>query len=117
MADNDFSRRDSTGCDRAIARYSEATEKDSMFAAAYAGLAQARAVRSAFGYGRPRIEMPLAKIAIGNALRLDTTVANAYTTRGFVDVTFDHDYAAGERDFRTHREDSHLRVVRGIDRR
>ncbi len=100
MADNDFSRRDSTGCDRAIARYSEATEKDSMFAAAYAGLAQARAVCSAFGYGRTRIELPLAKIAIGNALRLDTTLANAYTTRGFVDVTFDHDYPAGERDFR-----------------
>ena len=100
LADNDFSRRDSTGCDRAIARYSEATEKDSMFAAAYAGLAQARAVCTAFGYGRPRIELPLAKIAIGNALRLDTTVANAYSTRGFVDVLFDHDYAAGERDFR-----------------
>ena len=100
LADNDFSRRDSVGCDRAIARYSEAIDKDSTSAAAYAGMAQARAVCAAFGYGRPLVEMAAAKSAIETALRLDGSVANTYTTRGFVHVAFDHDYAAGERDFR-----------------
>jgi len=99
VADNEFSKRDSAGCERAIARYSEATEKDSIFAAAYAGLAQARAVCTAFGFGQPRIEMTAAKTAIETALRLDSSAANAYTTRGFVHVAFDHDYAAAERDF------------------
>lgn len=100
LAENDFSRRDSVGCDRATARYSEAIDKDSTYAAAYAGLAQTRAVCGAFGFGRPRIELAAAKTAIESALRLDSTVANAYTTRGFVHVAYDHDYAAGDRDFR-----------------
>ncbi|MDF1505660.1 hypothetical protein, partial [Roseisolibacter sp. H3M3-2] len=62
---------------RAVALFDSAVARDPAFAQAHAGLSDAHARLVAFGFGRPRDELPLAEAAALRALALDPTVAAA----------------------------------------
>ena len=92
-------KRDPSSCDSAIAEYSEATYRDSLYAPAYGGLAQTRALCAIFGTGNPKEEYVAAKGASETALRLDSTLAVAYTARGMVLLFGEQNYPAAQLDF------------------
>jgi TolB-like protein/Tfp pilus assembly protein PilF len=82
----------------AIEHFREAVGIDPTYALAYASLAEAYYALSTF-HRRPRDVMPLAKAAATNALALDETVADAHASLGFVNLKFDWNWAAAQREF------------------
>jgi serine/threonine-protein kinase len=81
----------------AVRSFETAIARDSSFAPAYAGLADAYSLIAPFGGRRPRDVFPLARAAAEHALALDSTLAEAHTSVGIVAMFFDWDWAkAGE---------------------
>ena len=92
-------KRDPASCAGAITKYSQATDKDTTYAKAWAGLAKTRALCTMFGGADPNVEFPAAKSASGRALQLDSTLPDAYTARGMVELFHEQDFPAAQRDF------------------
>ena len=83
------------------ARYFEAAiARDSNYARAYAGLSDAWALRSNFGYDRPRPSFAKARAAALRALALDSTLAEAHASLGHTLCTEDYAWAAAEHELR-----------------
>jgi len=86
------------GSNRAIEYFEEAIEKDSTYAAPYAGLAAAW-----YFLGRPlravdhSEAMPRSKAAAEKALSLDPDLAEAYSILGHVSLAYDWDWQKAER--------------------
>lgn len=94
-------RREPSSCDSAIAEYSEATYRDSLYAPAFGGLAQARALCAMYANGDQPTAFTAAQSASETALRLDPDLAVAYTARGMVQLFGHQDYVGAKRDFVT----------------
>jgi serine/threonine-protein kinase len=92
-------QRNQAGLDRAISLYTDAIARDSSYADAWAGLAEAYNLRAVFGDVRPGDYFQLAAQAADRALALDSASATAHRARGFVAVFWQHDWAAGRREF------------------
>jgi TolB-like protein len=73
-------RRNPASLATAIRSFEAAIAKDSSFAPAYAGLADAYSLTAPFGGRRPRDVFELARSAANRALALDSTVAEAHTS-------------------------------------
>ena len=86
-------------CVESIRRSSRATEIDSLYPAAWAALARSRALCALFGVGDPSIEFAAARGPAETALRLDSTLADAYTVRGMVRLFREQDFDAAGYDF------------------
>jgi TolB-like protein/Flp pilus assembly protein TadD len=88
------------GLKRARSYFHEAIDKDSTYAPAHSGLADAYAMLASSGYDvlAPREAMPLAKMAAINALRLDDGLAEAHAALGYVKLAYDWDWAGAERE-------------------
>jgi tetratricopeptide (TPR) repeat protein len=86
-------------CVEAIRRSSRATEIDSLYPAAWATLARARALCALFGDADPNVEFAAARGPAETALRLDSTLADAYTARGMVRLFREQDFTAAGHDF------------------
>ena len=99
-ADGWAEKRNGAGCDQAITRYAKATQVDTMYARAWAGLAQTHALCALFGNNNPAQEFADARAASTRALQLDSLSAGAYTSRGMAHVFGDQDWPAAERDFK-----------------
>ncbi len=84
---------------KAVGYFNQALERDPTYALAYAGLADAYYGLSNL-YAPPREAMPRAREAAQRALALDDTLAQAHTSLALVQVWYDWDFAAGEREFR-----------------
>ena len=84
----------------ALLYFAQATERDPMYARAYAGLSDVHALLAIFGYGRADDEFAAAKAAAHKALALDDSLAEAHVS--LAHVLFVHDFAweAAERSFR-----------------
>jgi eukaryotic-like serine/threonine-protein kinase len=90
-------RRNTGSLATAIREFQTAIARDSAFAPAYAGLADAYSLAAPFGGKRPQEVFPLARAAAQQALALDSTVAEAHTSLGIVAMFYDWDWkAAGE---------------------
>jgi serine/threonine-protein kinase len=87
-------RRNATSLATAIREFEKAIARDSAFAPAYAGLADAYSLAAPFGGRRPHDVFPLARAAAQRALSLDSTVAEAHTSLGIVAMFYDWDWAA-----------------------
>ncbi len=87
-------RRNPASIATAIRSFEAAIAKDSSFAPAYAGLADAYSLAAPFGGRRPRDVFELARAAANRALALDSTVAEAHTSLGIVAIFYDWDWAA-----------------------
>ncbi len=73
----------------AIRYFKEAIRRDSSFALAYAGLADAYTLAAPFESRPPREMLPRAREAAEVALALDSTVAEAHTSLGMVAMFYD----------------------------
>ena len=94
-----WNKRTSEGLQTAAAYFEQAITRDSTYALAYVGLADSYAVLAAFGYLEPKQTYALAKPAALHALALDSTLAEAHTSLGFIHLYYDLDPAAARREF------------------
>ncbi|MGD8319442.1 MAG: protein kinase [Gemmatimonadota bacterium] len=86
---------------QAIAYFNEAIARDSTYARAWAGLADAWLVLPFYADTIPSSEaIPRARSAAERALALDPDLAEAHTSLAYAHTVYDWDWAAAERDFR-----------------
>jgi tetratricopeptide (TPR) repeat protein len=95
-----FFRRQQTpaALDRAIAYFETAIARDSGYARAHAGLADALALRVLFGDRPPRVEHPRALRAAARAVALDTALADAHASLGHLAFIYQWDWATADRE-------------------
>ncbi len=70
--------------DSALTYFQRATERDPRFALGYAGMADCFVVQSNFNYARSSEALERARIASDRAITLDSSLAEAHASRGFV---------------------------------
>ena len=84
---------------RAVEYFKEAIARDSAFALAYAGLADAYALLPYYRAARPQEILPRAEAAAMRAIELDSTLAEPHSTLGWINFTYKWDWNAAEREF------------------
>lgn len=85
---------------KAMFYFREAISKDSTYALAYAGLADAYGTLSFYGPMRPEEAYPIAKELIVKALELDPELPEAHTVLAYIKTYWDWDWEGAERNFR-----------------
>ena len=94
-----WNKRTDEGLQSAVDHFKQAIEKDSAYALAYVGLADSWVSRAWYAYLPPQEAFPRARKAIGKALELDPDVAEAHTTLAFIQLYYEWDWAAADREF------------------
>ena len=94
-----WNKRNEEGFRNGIEYFKRAEEKDPTFALAFSGLADSYALLCDIGAAKPVDEMPKAKAAAQKAVDADPTLAEAYTSRAFVRLSYDWDWLGAESDF------------------
>ena len=91
-----------TGADfkKAIGYFNQAIEKDPNYALAYAGLADAYVLLSAYAEASPKDSLPQAKAAAAKALELDSTLGEAHASLAQALLAYDLNFAEATREFR-----------------
>ncbi len=79
-------RRTEEGLKAAAAYFAQAIEKDSTYALAHAGLADANAVLGFYDYLPPREAFPRAERAARRAMAIDSALVQPYATLGYVEL-------------------------------
>jgi DNA-binding winged helix-turn-helix (wHTH) protein/TolB-like protein/Flp pilus assembly protein TadD len=95
----EWSQRSEAGLKRAIERFREAVAIDPKFATAYSGLADAYSALGYLSYLAPVDAFPEARRHASRALELDTSLAEAHASLGFVKLYFDWDWTGAEAEF------------------
>ena len=93
-----WNKRTQNGLVEAIEYYQKALDRDPGFALAYAGLADAYALRA--GRVPPREVFPRAKEEAARALRLDDTLAEGHAATALIALLYDWDYRQAEQESR-----------------
>jgi len=93
-----FEKRGDAGLRRALDYFQQAAEKDSMFARAYAGIANVYAILPLYANVRVDSLMPLALKAINRSVGLDSTLAEAFASRASL-LQASWRWADAERDY------------------
>src|SRR5947208_16744941 len=90
-----------TGADlkKAIGYFNQAIEKDPNYALAYAGLADAYVLLSAYAEASPKDSLPQAKAAAAKALELDSSLGEAHTALANAIVAYDFNIEEANREF------------------
>lgn len=96
-----WNQRSADGLNKAVTYFERAIALDSMYARAYAGLGDSYAVLAPFGFLEPRIAFQRAKPAVLRALQLDSTLAEAHTSLGFIHLYYDLDLPAADSELKT----------------
>jgi TolB-like protein len=94
-----WNKRTATDFEKAIEYFNQAIEKDPNYALAYAGLADAYVLLSAYGEARPSDTFPAAKAAALKALELDPTLGEAHAALGMALFAYDLKFAEARREF------------------
>ena len=96
-----WNKRTEAGYVKAIEYFQQAIQANPDFALGYAGLADTYALLGSMTNSTsPRLEaMPRARSFAEKALALDESLAEAHVSLAFVQMHFDHDWAAAEREF------------------
>ena len=95
-----WNKRTEEGLRKAIEFFGRAIEVDPDYTLAYVGLADSWVPRAWYAYVPAKEAFPHAKKAITRALELDPDLAEAHTTLAFLNLYYDWDWAAAEREFR-----------------
>jgi len=96
-----WNRRTLASLKLAIAHFENAIAKDPGFALAHAGLADCYVLMGEYGsVTRQREAYPKARAAAQRALALDDTLAEVYSTLGYVQFLYDWDWAGAERNYK-----------------
>src|SRR5438309_3456099 len=93
-----FTKRDSASLRKAADYFERAIQKDSSYALAWAGLSDAYSHIGVFGYVSPRAVYANAKAAALRALALDSALAEAQTSLGFIALFYDWDWPTAGRE-------------------
>ena len=96
-----WNKRTTEGLKRGARYFERAIARDSAYALAYSGLADSYAVLAAFGFMEPRAAYSYAKPAALRALALDSTLAEAHTSLGFIHLYYDLNPSAARRELAT----------------
>jgi serine/threonine-protein kinase len=94
-----LNRRTDRDLRRGAEYFEQVIARDSGYAQAYAGLADAYVLMAAFGAGPPRETIPRARAAAATAVRLDPALAEAHAALGNIHHLFDWDWRAADREF------------------
>jgi len=94
-----WNKRDEEGFRNSIDYFKRAEERDPTFALAFSGLADSYALLCDIGVTKPIDDMPKAKAAAQKAVDADPNLAEAYTSRAFVKLSYDWDWLGAESDF------------------
>lgn len=89
-------RRTEEGLRSAAAYFTQAIEKDSTYALAHAGLADALAVLGFYDYLPPREAFPPAERAAQRAMGLDSTLVQPYATLGYAALYYSWNWRRAE---------------------
>lgn len=95
-----WNKRGEAGLRNGIKYFREAEQKDPNYALAYSGLADSYALLCDIGVVAPVTEMPHAKAAAQKAVDIDPTLAEGYTSRGFIKLAYDWDWLGAEADLK-----------------
>jgi serine/threonine-protein kinase len=95
-----FEKRDEENLLKAVTFFEQAVARDSMYAAAWAGLSESYAFLATFGYRAPAEMVPKARAAADRAVILDSTIAETHTAKGFTQLFYGWDYPGAEREFK-----------------
>ena len=95
-----WNKRTEEGFNRGIAQFTQAVEKDSNYALAYAGLADSYIGLTFYNLAAPDETMPKAKEAAMNALAIDNALAEAHASLAHVLVNYDWNWPEAEREFK-----------------
>lgn len=87
---------------RASDYFRSAIDRDPTYAPAHAGLADTYALLGTIGYDvmSPRDAMPRARAAAVRALEIDDTMADAHASLGYVNLSYEWDWAGAEEQFK-----------------
>ncbi|HZJ43327.1 MAG TPA: protein kinase [Pyrinomonadaceae bacterium] len=94
-----WNKRNEEGFRSGIEFFKKAEERDPTYALAFSGLADSYALLCDIGAAKPIDEMPKAKAAAQKAVDADSSLAEAYTSRAFVRLSYDWDWVGAESDF------------------
>ena len=94
-----FAQRDSASLRKAADYFERAIQKDSSYALAWSGLGDAYSHTGVFGYVPPRAVYAKAKASALRALALDSALAEAHTSLGFITLFYDWDWPTAGRHF------------------
>ncbi|HUQ20594.1 MAG TPA: protein kinase [Gemmatimonadaceae bacterium] len=94
-----FEKRDSVSLRKAKEYFELAIARDPNYALAYAGLSDTYSHSATFGYTTPQTSMPMAIRYIDRALALDSTLAEAHASRGFITTFYDWDWRNARDEF------------------
>lgn len=95
-----WNKREEKDFRKAAEYYGQAIALDPNYALAYAGLADTYALLATFGFMPPTEGVPKAREFANRALVLDGSMAEPHTTRAYLSVTYDYDFAAAETEFK-----------------
>ena len=95
-----WNKRNEEGFRNGIQYFKQAEERDPNYALAYSGLADSYALLCDIGVAAPIEEMPKAKAAAQKAVNTDPSLAEAFTSRAFIKLSYDWDWPGAENDFR-----------------
>jgi len=95
-----WNQRTRSSLPTAVRYFERAIERDSSYAEAYAGLAEAYVVISGFSFSPPREALPKAEAAALRALALDSSLGQAHAVLASVRWNYDWDWAGAEREYR-----------------
>jgi TolB-like protein/DNA-binding winged helix-turn-helix (wHTH) protein/Tfp pilus assembly protein PilF len=95
-----FNNRNAEGLKKAVEYFQLAIAKDTNYAAAYAGLADAYLGVGYYGLERQNDILPLAKAAALRAIALDPNLGEAWSSLGGVSQQYEWNWAEAERDYK-----------------
>jgi len=93
-----WNKRTSSDLKTAIQYFNQAIDKDPVYALAYAGLADAYAILTAYGAASVSESLPRAKLAAKKALELDESLAEAHTSLGLL-LFYNLDFQGSTKEF------------------
>jgi DNA-binding winged helix-turn-helix (wHTH) protein/TolB-like protein/tetratricopeptide (TPR) repeat protein len=96
-----WNERTGKGLEKGLDYLKHAIDLDPTYAEAYAGIADSYAMLGLYTERPPNEAFPKAKAAATKALELDSELAEAHATLGFVHFYYDWDGMAAEREFST----------------
>ena len=94
-----WNKRTLSDIETAISYFNQAIAKDSGYALAYSGVADAYGILPDYG-GSPTENFPKANAAARKALELDATLARPHAILGFSEMRYEWDFAGGEAEFK-----------------
>lgn len=95
-----WNKRSEKSLEKGLEYFQQAIEVDRNYALAYVGVADCYNLLANYGVLPPAEFIPRAKSLVQKALDLDNTLAEAYTTLGYIKLFHDWEWPGAEREFR-----------------